>query len=93
MDIRINDNVKYSNVCANQRCCVSSSSVEDCDSMNSSNHLLDNNDHATLISDSIIQKYKKFYCLCSLADTSAKSSKPWITFIHVLCTVRAHFGC
>lgn len=92
MDIGINDNVPFTNVCANKRCCcASSSSVIDCDSMNSSDYLLEINDHATLISDFIIKKNKKFCCQYSLSGNSAKHSKPWITYIQILCTVRVNF--
>ncbi|VVC29777.1 TMEM192 family [Cinara cedri] len=86
MDIGINDNTPSTNVCANQRCCIPSSLAVDCDSMNSSEHLLEINDHTTLISDFHLKKKKKSYFWYSLSDTNIKSSQLWITFIHILCT-------
>lgn len=91
MDIRINDNAPSTNTCNNERSCVSSSLVVDCDNMNSNDYLLEIHDRSTLISDFVIKK-QKCCCQCSPSGKYKTSSQPWITFIHIICTVRAHLG-
>jgi len=54
--------------------------------------VFDTNDGSThLISDCVL-KEKKSHCRCSILRLSAQNSQPWITFIHILCTVRKCFS-
>lgn len=98
MDTLLNDDVLSTNDRSHQRCCVSSANTcpIDCNSTNSNDCVFDINDHMTLISNRTLVK-KKYKCHCSfLEENGSKSntyySQPWITFIHILCTVRKYFA-
>lgn len=97
MDTQFSDNLSSTNDHCHQRCCVPSTNIchIDCNSTNSNDYVFDMNDHSTLISNCILKK-KKYKCHCSLLEEyGSKSntyySQPWITFIHILCTVRKYF--
>lgn len=97
MDSRVTDNTPSTNTHLSQRCCVSTASISriDCNSTTSNDFVFDVNDHTNLIPNDTL-KSKKHNCRCSLSDaneskSSAYSFQPWITFVHILCTVRKHF--
>lgn len=100
MDSQVIDNtIPSTNTHSPQRC-TSSCDIShiDCKSINTTNsndHVFDVNDHTTLISNGAL-KIKKHNCRCSLSGaneskSSALSFQPWITFIHIMCTVRKRF--
>lgn len=95
MDSQGSDYVLYAH--PNQRCHVSTADIShvDCNSSNCNDYVFDMNDHTTLISNSALRE-KKHNCHCSLLRANYSKSNgqnvlPWITFIHILCTVRKHF--
>lgn len=98
MDSQINDILSSTNTYCRQSCCVSSPVISHIKGENSdsSNHVFDMNDRTTLITNCIL-KNKKHYCQCpqttkNRSKSNMQSSQPWITFIHILCTVRQHFN-
>lgn len=96
MDSQASDYVSYAH--PNQRCHVSTASIShiDVNSTTCNDYVFDVNDHTTLISNCTLKK-KKYKCQCSLLSTNNSKSNgqnalPWITFIHILCTVRKYYN-
>lgn len=86
------------NVSSHQRCCFSPPNIcsVNCGCITSNNSIFDMNDHTTLISNCALKKKNKNICHCSLLNddgskSNAYETQPWITFIHILCTVRKYF--
>jgi len=59
----------------------------------SDGYVFDMNDTCStnLISDCVL-KEKTSHCRCSTLRVNVQNSQPWITFIHILCTVRKCFS-
>lgn len=93
MDSQVNDKLTFLYECNHKQCYGCSNG---CPCVNSSNHVFDLNDQTTLISDCTF-KIKKYNLHCSFGHTrkiiaKAPSSHPWITFIHITCSVRKYFS-
>lgn len=96
MNSRASDYALYAH--PNQKCHASTAGIShiDCNSSNCNDYVFDANDHTTLISNNTLRE-KKHNCHCSLlsandSKSNGQNALPWITFIHILCTVRKHYN-
>lgn len=95
MDSQISDNLPSTISHCCQSCCISTPVISHIDLNNTdgSDYVFDINDRTTLITNCVL-KNKKHYCQCSIFNqnkSKIQNSQPWITFFHILCTVRRYF--
>lgn len=98
MEFQVDCDVPSTNSsCPKRCCCVPSDDIAPtgCVNTNNSDYVFDMNDHTTLISN-CLRKNIKHHCQDSSSELNKSkpnthSSKPWITFMQILFSVRKSF--